>query len=134
MNLKNFWPQRLSALFAAELAWETNKYGLMPGQARERAITELPDLLQGHLRTCGFAGRESVVCCRLTWKNAFLKFKTGGGWSPLECLQVNFVPSPARLVLMNPPPGFIYCYGQGQIPGWSGQPADPVIRLADLGQ
>lgn len=90
----------LRSVFAKVLAEETNKYALLPGLPCERPIAELPELLQQHLRRCGFEGRESVVCCRFNWKNTFLKFKPGGKWVPLKFLQVNFVPRPTRLVLM----------------------------------
>lgn len=100
MKKLNFWASGLKSLFAAELVSETNKYTLLPGHSYERTIEELPLLLQQHIRTCGFAGRESVICCRLIWKNTFLKFSPRGNWTPVEFTQVNFVPQPARLVLM----------------------------------
>lgn len=100
MKTPKFWFPSLKAQFAGELAEETAKYNLLPGQRSERLIEDLPPLMQQHLRTCGYAGKESVVCCRMIWKNTFLKFKPKGRWVPLEYLQINFVPKPARLVLM----------------------------------
>lgn len=100
MKIPKFWFPSLKEQFAGELAEETAQYNLLPGQQSERLIDDLPPLMQQHLRTCGYAGKESVVCCRVSWKNTFLKFKPKGRWVPLECLQVNFVPKPARLVLM----------------------------------
>ena len=100
MKKLNFWLPTLKSLFAGELAAETEKYSLLPMCRSERKIAELPALLQQHLQTCGYTDKESVICCRISWKNTFLKFKPNGKWVPLECLQVNFVPKPARLVLM----------------------------------
>lgn len=100
MKKNKLWPLPLSAVFAAELSAETEQYALLSGHGKERTLEDLPELLQRHLRTCGFEGRESVVCCRMTWKNTMLKLKPGGRWMPTGFLQVNFVPRPARLVLM----------------------------------
>ena len=100
MKRNKFWPVALKAVFAAELAAETNKYSLLPAHTGERKFEKLPALLQQHMRTCGFAGQESVVCCRTIWKNTFLRFRPDGKWFPTEFLQVNFVPQPARLILM----------------------------------
>jgi hypothetical protein len=96
-----FWQPPLRSIFAEDLAAETENYNLLRWRSSERNIAELPPLMQGHLRSCGYTDKESVICCRMLWKNTFLKFKPKGKWMPTDFLQVNFVSEPARLVLMN---------------------------------
>ena len=100
MQKHRFWQPSIKIIFAEELAAETEKYELLPWHSGERTLKELPPLLRHHLIACGYAGKESVVCCQIRWKNTFLKFRPKGEWKSTACLQVNFVPDPARLVLM----------------------------------
>lgn len=100
MKTLRHWFSSLTTQYHRELAAETGKYNILPAHHSERNITDLPPLIQQHLNNCGYARSEPVICCQMTWKNAELKFKPKGKWTPLECTQVNFVPQPARLVLM----------------------------------
>lgn len=86
--------------YEEELAAECEKYNLCRGCVADRSVTELPPVLQRYLSESGYIGKETVVCCQLLWKEAELRMRPGGGWTKISCRQVNFLPSPARLVLM----------------------------------
>lgn len=87
--------------YEQELAAECEKYNLCNSCPPNRLITELAPILQRYLAGSGYIGKETVICCQLIWKEAALRMRPGGNWTPVRCRQINFLPSPARLVLMD---------------------------------
>jgi hypothetical protein len=71
------------------------------GYFTEQDIVSLPAPVQRYFRTCGFIGREKMRNAKIEWKEANIKRTPEGGWMPLECVQYNFVRSPARFVYLN---------------------------------
>lgn len=90
----------LSRQYERELAEECEKYNLCQCCPADRLVTELPSILQRYVLESGYGGKETVICCQMIWKETALRMRPGGGWRPVSCRQINFLPSPARLVLM----------------------------------
>jgi hypothetical protein len=63
-------------------------------------IDSLPLVLRNYLKQCGFVMNEQLTHCSIKWKYAYLKMAPEKKWLPLKCDQVNFIPEPARLALM----------------------------------
>jgi hypothetical protein len=67
----------------------------------EQDIAPLPAPVQKYFRACGFISREKMRNAKIEWKEANIKRTPEGDWMPLECVQYNFVRSPARFVYLN---------------------------------
>jgi hypothetical protein len=90
----------LEKLFRLEVKAETEKYNLVTTRQTEHKLADLPGVLRNYITSCGYVGKEQVICCKLKWKQAALKMRPGKAWTALDCIQVNFLPQPARIVLM----------------------------------
>jgi hypothetical protein len=90
----------LKKIFTAEVQAETDQYHLTGTSRPLRDIADLPEVLQQCLCASGFSDKKNVICCKINWKNAFLKTAYHQSWAPLVCKQVNFLPVPARIVYM----------------------------------
>ncbi|WP_295711456.1 DUF6544 family protein [Mucilaginibacter sp.] len=90
----------LKKIFATEVKAETDQYYLSGVSRPLRDITDLPEVLQQCLSASGYTGKENLICCSVSWKEAFLKTANQQNWAPLVCKQVNFLPVPARIVYM----------------------------------
>ena len=90
----------LKNIFETEIKTETGKYNPGYKQPKQRPLTDLPFILQQYLRYCGYNGDEQFKYCSLKINNAFIKLDPGKSWMPISCKQVNFLPEPARIVLM----------------------------------
>ncbi len=92
----------LRPLFNEEVQTEIGKYKTMQKEIiSEKEIATLPAALQKYLHVCGYVGKEKMWNARIVWQNAAIKRAHNGGWTPLECTQYNFVPTPARIVYLN---------------------------------
>ena len=90
----------LKKIFAVEIQAEVNQYHLTGATRPLRDITDLPEVLQQCLSASGFSDKKNLICCKINWKEAFLKTGYHQSWAPLVCKQVNFLPVPARIVYM----------------------------------
>lgn len=85
--------------YRQEIKTEKSKY--TPGKLYpSRNIDSLPLVLRNYLKQCGFIINEQLTHCSIKWKYAYLKMAPDKKWLPLKCDQVNFIPEPARLALM----------------------------------
>lgn len=92
----------LEPLFTEEVKTElAADHRRSQGSITEQDIASLPAPVQRYFRTCGFIGRENMRNAKVEWKEANIKRTPDGGWMPLECVQYNFVGSPARFVYLN---------------------------------
>ncbi|GAB3914682.1 DUF6920 family protein [Mucilaginibacter boryungensis] len=90
----------LSRQYEQGLAEECEKYNLCRSCSADRLVTDLPPILQRYLSDSGYIGKETLICCQMVWKEAALRMHPGSRWTTVSCRQINFLPSPARLVLM----------------------------------
>lgn len=65
------------------------------------SIANLPLPVQRYLQTCGYLGNPAMENARIEWKTANIKQSADGRWTPLECVQYNFVDNPCRIVYLN---------------------------------
>lgn len=92
----------LRPLFEEEVKKENAKYQNQSVRIiTEEDIASLPVPIQKYLRVCNYVGKEAMWNSRIEWKTANIKRAQDGDWMPLECVQYNFVPSPARIVYLN---------------------------------
>jgi hypothetical protein len=89
----------LQTKYRREVDAEKSKY--IPGKLYpNRNIDSLPTILKHYLKQCGFVMNEQLTHCDIKWKYAYLKMAPDKKWLPISCTQVNFIPEPARLALM----------------------------------
>jgi len=92
----------LRPLFEEEVKKEIAKNaGIQTGVIMEEDLAGLPAPVQRYLRRCNYIGQPKMWNGRIEWKEANIKRSQDGGWTPLECVQYNFVPEPARIVYLN---------------------------------
>lgn len=63
-------------------------------------ISDLPEILQRYFYFCGYTGEECIRYVTIHWQNAMLKFSPNSAWKNLDCIQINLLPTPLRLVYM----------------------------------
>ncbi len=89
----------LQTKYIQEVDIEKSKY--IPGKIYpSHKIDSLPSILRAYLKRCGFIMNEQLTHGDIKWKYAYLKMAPGKKWLPLKCRQVNFIPEPARLAIM----------------------------------
>lgn len=92
----------LEPMFTAEVRQEIagNRIAA-PSIFAADSIAGLPVAVQRYLQRCGYTDKEMMENARIEWKTANIKRSPDGGWTPLECVQYNFVATPARIVYLN---------------------------------
>jgi hypothetical protein len=63
-------------------------------------VSELPEILKRYFSFCGYTGEECIRSVTVRWRDAMLKFSPEGEWKNLDCVQINLLPAPLRLVYM----------------------------------
>lgn len=95
MGLFNFLS--IKKIYQQAVTDESLKYAVDKPH-EQRSLDLLPTALKNYLKHCGYVNQSAY--CHIKWKYAYLKMAPDKKWLPIKCEQVNFIPDPARLALM----------------------------------
>jgi hypothetical protein len=89
----------IKKIFQQAVVYESLKYtSVKPHE--QHTIESLPTALKNYLKQCGYVANNNLSYCHIKWSYAYLKMAPGKKWSSLKCSQFNFIPYPARIVLL----------------------------------